>query len=360
MERMRAAIVGTGGIAGAHARALRAYPDQVDLVAATDIDPARLEKFGAEWSIDGRYQSLAEMLAQEKLDLVHLCTPPGAHAPAAIAALEAGVTVVCEKPPCVSLAEFDRIAEAEQASKGHFVGIFQHRFGTAAEGASRLIDEQRLGKPLVAICHTLWYRDDAYYDVEWRGRWDTEGGGPTMGHGIHQIDLLGHLLGEWTELSAHAPRLARHVDTEDVSFAYMTFANGAVASIVNSVLSPRQESCLRFDFERGTLEVSHLYGHKLDSWTYTPVAGATNDETAPQPWPPEGPDVPSGHQAELGEILASLQAGKRPATTGAGLRRTVEIVTAIYASSFTGQRVRRDDLTPDNPFYHQLDGRAHS
>jgi len=358
MERLRAAIVGTGGIARAHARALQAFPDQVELVAATDVDAGRLDKFGDEWSVPGRYPSLAEMLAGERLDLVHLCTPPGVHAGDAIAVLEAGATVVCEKPPCVSLAEFDRIADVESRSPGHFVGIFQHRFGTAAEGARRLVDEERLGRPLVAVCHTLWYRDDAYYDVEWRGRWDTEGGGPTMGHGIHQIDLLGHLLGDWTELSAHAPRLARDVETEDVSFAYMTFANGSVASIVNSVLSPRQESYLRFDFERGTLEVSHLYGHKLDSWTYTPVQGHEGDD--PPAWPPAEPDVPSGHQAQMAEVLASLRAGTRPATTGAGLRRTVEIVTAIYASSFTGQRVRREDLDADNPFYHQLDGRAHA
>ena len=143
-----------------------------------------------------------------------------------------------------------------------------------------------------------------------------------------------------------------------MSFAWLTFANGAVASIVNSVLSPREESYLRFDFERGTLEVSHLYGHKLDSWTYTPVAGLVED--GPPPWPPEQPDEPSGHRAQLGEILESLQAGRRPATTGEGLRRTVEIVTAIYASSFTGQRVAREDLHAGNPFYHQLDGRAHA
>jgi predicted dehydrogenase len=358
MERLRAAIVGTGGIAGAHARALAAYPDEVELVAATDVDPARLEKFGGEWSVPGRYPSLAEMLAHERLDLVHLCTPPGVHAGDAITVLEAGATVVCEKPPCISLAEFDRIAEVEARSPGHFVGIFQHRFGTAAQAARKLVVEERLGRPLVAVCHTLWYRDDAYYDVEWRGRWDTEGGGPTMGHGIHQIDLLGHLLGDWTEISAHAPRLARHVDTEDVSFAWLTFANGAVASVVNSVLSPRQESYLRFDFERGTLEVSHLYGHKLDSWTYTPVAGQVEEGTPP--WPPEEPDEPSGHRAQLGEILASLRAGNRPATTGAGLRRTVELVTAIYASSFTGLRITRDELDARNPFYHQLDGRAHA
>ncbi|MEQ4207579.1 Gfo/Idh/MocA family oxidoreductase [Actinopolymorpha sp. B17G11] len=357
MERLRAAIVGTGGIARAHARALKAYPDQVDLVAATDVDATRLEKFAEEWSVPGKYPSLADMLAQEQLDMVHLCTPPGAHAPDAIQVLDAGTSVVCEKPPCISLAEFDRIAEAEKSSAGHFVGIFQHRFGTAAEAAYKLVQEDRLGRPLVAVCNTLWYRGDAYYEVEWRGRWDTEGGGPTMGHGIHQLDLLGHMLGEWSEISAHAPRLARKVDTEDVSVGYMTFANGAVATLVNSILSPREESYLRFDFVRGTLEVSHLYSHAVDSWTYTPVKGMEED---PPPWPPAGEDVRSSHQAQLGEILTSLQAGKRPATTGAGLRRTVEIVTGIYASSFTCQRVSRSDLTPDNPFYHQLDGRSHA
>ncbi|MGW0232261.1 Gfo/Idh/MocA family oxidoreductase [Actinopolymorpha singaporensis] len=53
---------------------------------------------------------LGDLLAAEQPDLMHLCTPPGAHAAAAIAALEAGATVVCEKPPCLTLAEFDASA----------------------------------------------------------------------------------------------------------------------------------------------------------------------------------------------------------------------------------------------------------
>ncbi len=353
MRRLRAAIVGTGNIAGTHARALRAHDGQVEIVAATDLDARRLEAFASQWEIPGRYASLEDLLAAEHPDLVHLCTPPGAHAAAAITALEAGATVVCEKPPCLTLAEFDAIAAAEERSAGHFVGIFQHRFGTAAEAAKTLVDEGRFGRPYVAICHTLWYRPDAYYEVEWRGRWDTEGGGPTLGHGIHQIDLLGHLLGEWTDISAQAPRLARDVETEDVSFAHLTFAGGAVASVVNSVLSPREESYLRFDFARATLELSHLYGHRLDSWTYTPAPGFEQD---PPPWPPTGEEVPSGHEAQFAELFASLRAGRRPAATGAGLRRTLEIVTGIYASAFTGKRVARAELTADNPFYHRLNG----
>src|SRR6201999_1263014 len=110
-----------------------------------------------------------------------------------------------------------------------------------------------LGRPLVAVCTTTWYRDQAYFDVPWRGRWDTEGGGPTMGHGIHQMDLLLAVLGEWTDVTATARRQAREIDTEDLSLAHVGFANGAVASVVNSVLSPREQSYLRFDFELATV-----------------------------------------------------------------------------------------------------------
>lgn len=178
-----------------------------------------------------------------------------------------------------------------------------------------------------------------------------------MGHGIHQLDLLGHLMGDWEEISAHAPRLARKVETEDISVGYLTFANGAVATMVNSILSPREESYIRLDFVRGTLEVRHLYGHGIDSWTYTPAPGVHED---PPPWPPSGPDVRSSHQAQLRNVLDSLRHERRPASTGASLRRTLEIVTGIYASAFTGKRVRRSDLTPDNPFYHRLNGEPRS
>ena len=90
-----------------------------------------------------------------------------------------------------------------------------------------------------------------------------------MGHGIHQMDMLLDVLGDWTEVSAIARTQARTMPTEDLSLAHVTFANGAVASVVNSVLSPREESYLRFDFERATVEVTHLYGYGDDDWRVT-------------------------------------------------------------------------------------------
>ena len=104
------------------------------------------------------------------------------------------MSVLIEKPPCPTLAEFDVIAEAERAGGGTAYVVFQHRHGSGARRAAELLGSGALGHPQVAVCETLWYRPDSYFDPAWRGTWSGEGGGPTLGHGIHQIDLLLHLL----------------------------------------------------------------------------------------------------------------------------------------------------------------------
>ena len=119
-----------------------------------------------------------------------------------------------------------------------------------------------MGTPRVAVCETLWYRPDHYFLPEWRGNWAGEGGGPTLGHGIHQIDLLLHLLGPWETVDGRAVRIARPVEFEDVSLAILTFSSGAVGTVVTSLLSPRELSRIRVDTTGGTLEVTRSPGGK--------------------------------------------------------------------------------------------------
>jgi predicted dehydrogenase len=272
------------------------------------------------------------------------------------------VSVLVEKPPTISLREFDELAAEEgggatgTAGGGPpwLAGVFQHRFGSGQRRLRALAAGGVLGRPLLAICHTTWFRDQAYFDVDWRGRWDTEGGGPTMGHGIHQMDMLLDVLGDWAEVSAVARRQARLMRTEDLSLAHVTFANGAAASVVNSVLSPREESYLRFDFERATVEVTHLYGYGDDDWRVTPLPGHERDVLAA--WKHTGDGTRSGHAAQVREVLSSLRAGCRPPVPPAQVRRTLSLVAGIYASAFTGRPVTPGDLAPGTPFYGQMNG----
>ncbi|WP_436530875.1 Gfo/Idh/MocA family protein [Actinoplanes sp. HUAS TT8] len=345
--RYRAAIVGTGAIAAAHASALRKHASRVDLVAVADLVPERAAAFAETWGPLATYRDLSELL-RVPLDLVHLCTPPATHATLIAECLRAGVGVLVEKPPVLSLQEIDAISDRS----GRVGTIFQHRFGTGAARLRELIKRGDLGRPLLATCHTLWYRDDEYYEVPWRGRWATEGGGPTMGHGIHQFDLLLSVLGPWQRISAVAARRSRPIETEDVSMALVEFADGTIASVVNSVVSPRQTSTLRFDFEHATVELEHLYGYSDLDWKITPAPGY-GDLTGL--FPGTGTEK-SSHADQLAAVLDALDAGEPLPVTLPETRLTMEFIAALYASAATGKPVGRGEIGPDHPFAARMNG----
>ena len=347
---VRVAIVGTGGIGRVHAAALGAG---AVLTAAVDTDAGRLAAFAGQHGVAATYGRLEDLLREERPDLVHICTPPHAHREQALACLRAGVSVLVEKPPVISLREFNEVAAAEADGGPWFASVYQHRFGGGQRRLKGLVAEGRLGRPLVAVCHTTWFRDQAYFDVPWRGQWETEGGGPTMGHGIHQMDMLLDVLGDWAEVRAVARRQARRTATEDVSLAHVTFASGAVASVVNSVLSPREESYLRFDFEGATVEVRHLYGYADGDWRITAAPARSWAQQVPGQL---GPGTASGHGAQFAEVLAGLAAGRRPPVAPGESRRTLALVAGIYAAAFTGQPVTPADLAPGSPFYERMSG----
>ncbi|CAL9366999.1 Gfo/Idh/MocA family protein [Streptomyces sp. NPDC057838] len=354
--RRRVAVVGTGAIvSGSHLPAVRAHADRVDLVAAVDVDPERLDAFRelAGEQVSG-YASIDAMLDAERPDLVLIGTPPALHRDQAVAALKAGAWVLCEKPLTLSLAEYDDIAAAEEASGAYAAVVFQHRYGSGAVHARELISSGELGAPLVAHCQTTWHRDAAYYAVPWRGKWASEGGGPTMGHGIHQYDLMLHLLGEWEEIRAMAARLVHDTESEDVSTALVRFRGGALATVVNSVLSPDEVSRLRVDCADATVELTHLYGHTNDSWVYTPAPHVDSARAAA--WRTPAHDVPSSHTAQLGALLDAYDTGTRPPGSGRDARATLEFAAALYKAAFTGRSVHAGEIGPGDPFYAAMHG----
>jgi predicted dehydrogenase len=353
--RVRAAVIGTGGIARSHESALRALDTEVDLVAAVDVDDARVSAFCEQTDHARPYTDTQRMLTEQRPDLVSICTPPVLHREQTLAALRAGAWVWCEKPPCLSLAEYDEITAAESDGGPYASFVFQQRFGSSAEHVRQLITSGELGAVLVGHCQTTWYRDAAYFAAPWRGKWETEGGGPSMGHGIHQMDLLLHLLGPWQEVRAMAGRLVHDVHTEDVSTALVRFASGAMATVVNSLLSPDQVSRIRLDCAEATVELTHLYGYGNDDWIYTP-APHVDDPTRVERWRTPDGNERSSHTGQLRHLLASMRDGRRPACSGAEGRRALEFIAALYKSAFSGFPVRAGEIGPGDPFYSAMHG----
>ncbi|HAJ37264.1 MAG TPA: oxidoreductase [Chloroflexi bacterium] len=355
MSRYRVALIGTGGIVASHLEAITAHSERLELVAAVDQNAARVESVCAQAGIPRAYTDAEAMLAAEHPDLVHILTPPATHFPLILAALDAGAWVWCEKPLCRSLAEFDQIAAAEQRTGRYVSTVFQWRFGSAVEHLRALAGKHLLGKPLVAVCQTLWYRDAAYYAVPWRGNFSTETGGPTATLGIHLMDLLLWLWGEWDEVQAIVATLDRSIQVEDVSMALVRFQSGALGSIVNSALSPRQESYLRLDYQRATAEVKTLYRYANADWRFTTLAGAEGDALAAA-WQAIPCDRIGSHTAQLTALLDSMERSERPLVSGVEARRIVEFIASLYKSAFTRQPVRRGAITPGDPFYTSMNG----
>jgi predicted dehydrogenase len=354
---LRTAIVGTGLIAMVgHLPAIRELSDDVELVAAVDISKPQLEAFADEAGVAARYTDLAAMLKQEAPDLVIVATPPVVHREQVTQALEAGAWVWCEKPPALSLAEYDDMCAAEQNGGPYAASVFQLRFGPAARHYRSLLREGRLGRPLVTMCQTTWFRDDAYFEPEWRGNFRGDGG-PSMALGIHQIDLMLTLLGPWREVSAFAATTSRPITTDDVSTTIVRFESGALGTIVTSAVSPHSVSRLRVDTELATIELTHLYRYTNSDWVCTPAEGVAAEVT--ESWANNHPEESSGHGSQLRDLIANVRAGKRPETSGQGGRSTLELIAALYKSAFTGRAVERDEIDASDPFYYGLDSNAH-
>jgi hypothetical protein len=198
------------------------------------------------------------------------------------------------------------------------------------------------------------FRPDDYFAVPWRASWDAEGGGPTLGHGIHQMDLLLSILGEWREVVAVAARRARPTQTEDVSAAIVTFESGVVATIINSLVAPRETSYLRFDLAHATVELEHLYGYSDTNWRVTGAPGYA--EQAADAWAAGPKGTSTGHRAQYQAVFEALAAGAPPPVTLPEARASLELVAACYASAFTRAPVARGELDPSSPFYHRMDG----
>jgi predicted dehydrogenase len=352
---LRAAIIGTGGIARSHVAAAQHEKDRVQLVAAVDVDAERVRAFGETHGIAQTYTDVAQMLAAESPDLVMIATPPGTHADLIVQSLEAGAWVLCEKPLCASLSEMDRIEEAEARTGNYCSSVFQWRFGSGGQHLKQLIGNGALGRPLVGVCNTTWYRTPAYYAVPWRGKWATELGGCTMGHGIHAMDFFLWLYGEWSEVRAMMGTLDREIEVEDVSMALVRFANGAMGSITNSVLSPREESYLRLDFQKATVELTHLYSYRNEHWRFSGLPGVDGSADLAQ-WQELPAEIPSSHAAQLAHYVDAMLRGERPPVSGPEVRPTLEFLASLYKSAITGEPVLRGEIGPGDPFYYAMNG----
>lgn len=219
---MKSAIVGCGSIAKVHAQALHSMQN-AEFVGFADIKLDRAENFAAQYG-GTAYSSLEAMLKNEKIDVLHICTPHYLHVPMAITALKENIHVVMEKPCAISPAQEQELKAVQTTAK---IGIcFQNRYNASTQAVREILQSGKAGKIKGARAFVTWHRDEPYYTQSgWRGSWVTEGGGVLINQSIHTLDLLIYLLGDPTsvEASIHNHHLKNVIEVEDTAEAYITF-----------------------------------------------------------------------------------------------------------------------------------------
>ena len=242
---LNVAVIGTGNISPAHIKAYLEFPERCRIVALCDIYPEKAEAKKKDFHIDGAkvYASHKDIIKDDiKIDLVSVCTPPFTHAQIAIDFLEAGVNVIVEKPMAASLHECDQMLEAERRSGKMLAVIAQNRFTDSYMKLKSVLDSGVIGRVLHAQVNSYWWRGHCYYDLWWRGAWATEGGGCTLNHAVHHIDMLGWMLGTPEKVTAVLSNAAHdNAEVEDISVAAMQYPGGTLAQVTSSVIHHGEE-----------------------------------------------------------------------------------------------------------------------
>lgn len=145
MEKIKVGIIGTGGISHAHMGGYKALADRVEVVAACDIDEAKLKRYAERYNIPNTYTDYNDMMAKEDLDCVSVTTWNAAHKGATIAALRGGANVICEKPMAMNAEEAEEmLAASKETGKLLQIG-FVRRFGGDADTIRKLTAAGTMG-----------------------------------------------------------------------------------------------------------------------------------------------------------------------------------------------------------------------
>jgi predicted dehydrogenase len=350
--RVDAAIIGTGFMGAVHARAVARAGGGVARVLGSSPDRSRVS---AGELRSTAASSLDEVLADERVDVVHVCTPNDTHEDIALAVIAAGKHVICEKPLATSRLSAERLA-ARASDAGVVATVpFVYRFYPMVRAARRRVRSGRPG-PLHLIHGSYlqdWLSDPDAGD--WRIDPARGGGSRAFGDiGVHWCDLVEFvtdhritrlLASTLTAFPDRVPAGADGMLTEDAACLVFATDRGAIGSVVLSQVSPGRKNRLwlsldgvdeSLSFDQENPETLWVGGREVNQ---TLLRGSGEPVSRYSVLPP---GHPQGYQDCFDAFVADTYAairGERPdglPTFADGLRATV-LTDAVLASARTGE-----------------------
>jgi predicted dehydrogenase len=350
---IKVAIIGTGSISPAHIEGYLKFPERCEIIALCDIVPEKCEKIKEKFGLDNAiiFDSHEELIENSDFDLASICTPPFCHAKIAIDCLNAGKNVLVEKPMAASLQECDEMIAAAKTSGKILSAVAQNRFRTSVWNLKKVLDNGMIGKIVHVQVDSHWWRGHSYYDLWWRGTWEKEGGGCTLNHAVHHIDMLGWMMGMPQEVCSILTNVSHdNAEVEDLSVAVLKYNGGALAQVTSSVVNHGEEQQIVFNGEKARISAP---------WRVLSSRSQPNGHPVPDPEFVEEvekyynalPEIThEGHPGQIDDVLTAIENNSTPMVTGADGRQTLELITAIYKAG-AEEKLVRFPISPEDPFY---------
>lgn len=329
------AIIGCGRISQNHIDALINNAENSKLVAVCDLitEKAALRKDQYHKRINGNevkiYTDYKQMLENEEIDIVSICTESGYHAAIAIDCLNHEKHVLIEKPMALSIEDAERI-NSLASEKNLNVGVcHQNRFNPPIQKLRRAIEEGRFGKIINGTARILWTRDQNYYDqAPWRGTKDLDGG-TLMNQCIHNIDLLQWMMGSEVErVSSETGTFLRNIEMEDFGAILIRFKNGSIGIVEGSacVYPKNLEETLSIFGEKGTVVIGGLAVNKIQTWQFADERDYDNKD--------ENTEVDNvygkGHTPLYKDFIESILEKRSPYISGEEGQKALSIILKAY------------------------------
>jgi len=249
--KLRAGIVGCGGIAfGKHLPNMTAA-GKFEIVACCDIEEDRAQKAAKEYGIEGAkvYTDYKKLLEDKTIDVIYVLTPNSSHAPITVDSLNAGKHVMCEKPMAKTSAEAREMVEtAKKTGKVLTIG-YQTRFFKQSQYIKKMVERGDLGEIYYAKAHATRRRAVPTWGVFLDG--EKQGGGPLIDIGTHALDVTLWLMDNYKPKSVmgnvyhklngngncgniFGPWDPAEFTVEDSAFGFITMEDGATISLESS------------------------------------------------------------------------------------------------------------------------------
>ena len=346
MQSVRIGIIGMGNMGKHHAEyLLSGKVPRCELKAVCSTSPQKLERYKANGV--GIFGDAQQLIRSGQVDAAVIATPHPQHPAQAMAAFEAGLHVMVEKPIAAHKADAERlIAAATRRPKQAFAAMFQLRVEPRYARIRKLIQNGDIGEIVrVSWIITDWYRTEAYYaSGGWRATWRGEGGGVLINQCLHQLDMLQWLCGMPARVRGFCQIGRYHnVEVEDNITSYLEWPNGATGVFVSSTGEAPGSNRFEIAGTRGkvVLENNKLTFTRNDADMIEFSKTAPTGFSKPEVWVADIPfdSNPNPHATLMQNFAEAILDGKALIAPGAEGLGSIELANVILYSSIAGETV---------------------